>query len=76
MKPRLAVPMAAVAAFSVFACAGATRQVALDRQAAYEELLEEGLGRLDAVPMQQAALPSAATDQPFKTSRIFAARPE
>jgi hypothetical protein len=76
MKLRLAVPMAAVAAFGLFACAGATRQAALDRQAAYEELIEEGLGRLDVVPIQQAALHSAEADQPFRTSRILAARPE
>jgi hypothetical protein len=76
MKPRLAVPMAAVAAFGVFAYAGATRQAALARQAAYEELIEEGFGRIDAVPTQQAVLHSAEAGQPFKTSRIFAARPE
>jgi hypothetical protein len=76
MRLRLALPMAAVAAFCLFACAGATRQAALDRQVAYEELIEEGFGRLDTVPIQQAVLHSAEADQPFKTSRIFAARPE
>jgi hypothetical protein len=76
MKPRLAAPMAAVVALGLFACAGASRQAALDRQASYEEQIEEGFGRLDTLPTEQAALPSAEAAQPFKTSRILAARPE
>jgi hypothetical protein len=78
MHPRFAAFLAfAAIAIGLIACAETpTQKAQLDPEALYEQRVEEGFGRLDALPSRWSRLPQDRAVQLLSTSRILAASPE